>query len=123
MRFSKQREAVYDALCNTTSHPTAAEVYSQVKQAMPNLSLGTVYRNLDELCALGKARRVGVEGSAERFDANMGRHAHFVCTTCGSVADADLSAVRTACNAGEVSRVEVTLYGICNDCLAAKSKR
>lgn len=118
MRFSKQREAVYSALCNTTTHPTAAQVYLQVKQVIPNVSLGTVYRNLDALVALGKVRRVNVEGSAERFDAKMCRHAHLVCTSCGRVFDCDLPKVDLSCSVGRVSRAEVTLYGTCNDCLA-----
>lgn len=118
MRFSKQREAVYAALCNTTTHPTAAQVYLQVKEVIPNISLGTVYRNLDELCAQGKVRRVDVEGSAERYDAKMCRHAHFVCTSCGSVIDCDLPTVEANCSVGRVLRAEVTLYGTCNECLA-----
>lgn len=121
MRYSKQREAVYGVLCATTTHPDVQWVYKQVRKAMPNISLGTVYRNLEELCLLGRAKKLGVAGSAERFDARTEPHTHFVCTRCGSVCDVDCSGCFAdgyrKCDCGKVSSAEIMLYGVCKNCL------
>lgn len=115
MRFSKQREAVYKVLCATDTHPDASWVFAEVRKVMPSISLATVYRNLDELCSLGKVKRISVDGSAERFDAAMHAHAHFVCNECHRVLDAGVPTVEVDCPC-MVERAEVTLYGVCNDC-------
>lgn len=116
MRYSKQREEVYKVLCQTDTHPDVAYVYKEVRKVIPKISLGTVYRNLEELCKAGRARKVSVEGSPERFDAKMQNHAHFVCASCGAVLDADLPKVDCSCNVGKVVRAEVMFYGVCEKC-------
>ncbi len=116
MRFSKQRQVVYEVLCATTAHPDAATVFEEARKALPSISLATVYRNLDELCALGKVKRISVDGSAERFDAGMHAHAHFVCTECNRVLDAGVPTVQVDCDCGIANRAEVMLYGVCNNC-------
>ena len=116
MRYSKQREAVYQTLCNTTTHPDVQWIYTEVRKVMPHVSLGTVYRNLDELCLLGKIHRIGVEAGAERFDARMDTHAHLVCDVCGSVTDVEVDDYSVECSKQGVSRCEVMMYGICDKC-------
>ncbi len=117
MRFSKQREAVYSVLCQTDTHPDAVTIYHEAKKVLPTISLCTVYRNLDELCSLGKVRRIDLDDSTARYDANMQRHSHFVCYRCGRVLDVCAQEISSSCDVGSVERVEVTMYGICNDCL------
>lgn len=116
MRYSKQREAVYDVLCNTTAHPDVAWIYGEVKKLIPNISLATVYRNLGELEILGKIKRVSVEGYSERYDANVCDHAHIVCESCGRIDDADMSRVTVCHKFSNVTRCEVTFYGKCDEC-------
>ncbi len=116
MRFSKQREVVYKVLCATDTHPDAAAVFEEARKVLPSISLATVYRNLDELCELGKVKRISVDGSAERFDAGMHAHAHFVCYRCHRVLDAGVPSVDVDCVCGKAERAEVMLYGICNNC-------
>lgn len=116
MRYSKQREAVYDVLRRTNTHPDVAWIYANVKKIIPNISLATVYRNLNELESLGKIKKVSVEGYAERYDANVCNHAHIVCERCGKIIDADMSEIAVSHNFEFVSRCEVTLYGQCDDC-------
>lgn len=120
MRYSKQREEVYNVLCQTDAHPDVAYIYREVRKVLPQISLGTVYRNLEELCSVGRARKIGVEGSAERFDAKMQNHAHFVCTSCGAVLDTAMPNVDCNCSAGKVARAEVIFYGICEKCRFAE---
>lgn len=116
MRYSKQREAVYRVLCATNTHPDVSYIHKETLKIMPAISLGTVYRNLDELCNCGRIKSVSVEGSSKRFDATTTPHAHFVCTHCGSVQDVLPPAVDLRCECGQVERAEVILYGVCEKC-------
>lgn len=116
MRYSKQRYAVLQALQGTKTHPDASWIYTQVRKQLPQISLGTVYRNLQELCLTGLAKRVSCVGASERFDADVSQHPHFVCTRCGQVIDVDGQNVVCNCNVGDVISCEVVLYGICNQC-------
>lgn len=85
--FSRKRMAILSALQETSTHPTADWVYAQLRPRYPNLSLGTVYRNLKKLCETGKAVSVGVINGQEHFDGKIEPHAHFVCRECGALID------------------------------------
>ena len=87
-RYSRQRELIYEALMHTDQHPTAEMIYQWLKPTNPNLSLGTVYRNLNLLVDEGAAVRMAFP--VERYDANVEPHAHFRCQVCGGVFDLDL---------------------------------
>lgn len=84
-RYSKQRELIYQAVLNTTEHPTAETVYKWLKPDNPALSLGTVYRNLNQLADEGSIIRIPLP--VERFDGRVEPHAHFICRSCGRVYD------------------------------------
>ena len=85
--FSRKREAIYNAVCSTKVHPTAEWVYETLKPDYPDLSLGTVYRNIKKFCENGKIRSVGVIRGQEHFDGDTSKHSHFVCSGCGRVLD------------------------------------
>lgn len=89
--FSKKRKAIYDIICSTKTHPTAEWVYNQLKGDYPDLSLGTVYRNISLFKETGKIISVGVVDGHERFDGNVAPHTHFVCKCCNNVLDIDLA--------------------------------
>lgn len=116
MRYSKQREAVFQALASTDTHPDVSWVYNMARKQIPNISLGTVYRNLNELCDCGRAMRISAEGHVERFDARAYSHPHFVCEKCGKVVDVDPSKVTIICNVDGVNKADVMLYGLCDQC-------
>ena len=116
MRYSKQREAVYQVLCGTNTHPDVNWIYQGVRKIIPHVSLGTVYRNLAELVSCGRAHRVGVENSSERFDARTDPHAHYVCEKCRCVTDVELNQFDVNHQIPQVNRCEVIMYGVCNDC-------
>ena len=88
MRYSKQRELVMQTVERLCDHPTAEEIYDKAAQECPNLSLGTVYRNLNSLVEAGRVRRVSIPGKADRFDHTLPWHSHLYCTVCGGVTDA-----------------------------------
>ena len=87
---SKKRQVILEALAATTAHPTAQELYQQLKPDYPDLSLGTVYRNLSLFAEEGDAMSVGVFRGQERFDARTEPHAHLHCAQCGRVIDVPL---------------------------------
>ena len=85
--FSAKREAIYAALSSTAAHPSAEWIYDTLKTDIPDLSLGTVYRNLSMFKQNGKIRSLGVFNGHERFDYDTSDHAHFVCERCFDIRD------------------------------------
>lgn len=86
-RATRQRKVILEELQAVTSHPTADEVYQMVRQRLPRISLGTVYRNLELLSGAGLIQRLDAGGSQMRFDGNALPHAHVRCLRCGAVSD------------------------------------
>ena len=87
VRHSKKRDAILELMRGTACHPTADWVYQGIREIYPDISLGTVYRNLNQLCEERLVWRVGVVDGHERFDADTTPHAHFFCDRCGVVLD------------------------------------
>ena len=85
-RKSKQRDAIINELCARCDHPTAMDLYLSVREVIPNLSLGTLYRNLSQLEENGMVLRIP-DGTTDRFDGNVNPHVHFKCVGCGKVYD------------------------------------
>ena len=90
-RFSRKRQAIYDALRASREHPSAEWVYQTLKPEYPDLSLGTVYRNLKGMVAIGDVICVGNVDGKDRFDAYVHPHAHLLCDSCGAVVDLDIT--------------------------------
>jgi Fur family transcriptional regulator, peroxide stress response regulator len=121
-RWSKQRDTILRVVMNTKSHPRADWVYEQVKQEIPNISMGTVYRDLRSLTKSGEIRQLDLADGISRFDGNTDSHYHFRCEKCGCIFDldepVDKSIVkRVAKNTGfKVYRQRMELIGLCNAC-------
>ena len=126
-RNTKQKEAILRILKGTTSHPTADWIYEQVRREIPNISLGTVYRNLRLLKEEGKILELDLAGSFSRFDANTKNHYHFRCELCGRVFDLDEPVdkeidKRVARKTGfKVSQHRLEFRGLCIDCQRVNS--
>ena len=120
MRYSSRREAIREAVQSTRSHPSAEWVYEKVRQSIPSISLGTVYRNLKELSASGEIDTLETESGSVHFDAYTEPHAHFVCRKCGKIYDLSAGGAyaNTCKEAGHSVDAEKTvLYGICRECV------
>ncbi|NBI66055.1 transcriptional repressor [Pseudoflavonifractor sp. 60] len=124
VRYSKKREAILEAIRGTSCHPSAEWVYRQLKPRHPDLSLGTVYRNLAFFREQGLVRSVGTVQGQERFDAIVAPHSHFVCSCCGCVQDLpglqlgeELDRSVSMQYGLAVERHELTFYGLCPSCL------
>ena len=87
MRYSKQSEEVLNTVLNSNNHPDAKEIYELVKLKIPNVSLSTVYRNLNTLAKEGLIRKIELDDGNDRFDKTLCQHNHLKCTTCGKVID------------------------------------
>lgn len=127
MRTSKQREAIRTYMKDCHNHPTADQVYLALRKEFPNISLGTVYRNLMQLVELGELLQVNTGDNVSRFDCLTTQHAHFRCTQCGKVFDVEtpeLTQMPFSANAAKVGHVHsFSLYytGLCSDCLSNSS--
>jgi len=86
-RNTPQRAMILEELQKTTSHPSAVELYERVRRRLPKISLGTVYRNLELLAAMGKIQKLDLAGGEARFDGNLDPHYHVRCVRCGRVDD------------------------------------
>ena len=91
LKYSRQRESIKDFLQTRLDHPTADTIYENIRKIYPNISLGTVYRNLSLLAALGEITKISSTNGADRFDPNTSPHHHFICTSCQKVQDLDMS--------------------------------
>jgi Fur family ferric uptake transcriptional regulator/Fur family peroxide stress response transcriptional regulator len=120
-RNTKQRDIIYEIVASTNTHPTADWIYEQAKRHIPNISLGTVYRNLKILSEEGKILEIN-DGKISRFDANVSPHHHFKCENCGNLYDIEEGELlhinkEIAKKKGyTVKSSLVVLYGICPKC-------
>ena len=119
---SKQREAILDFLATRKDHPTADVVYTNVRKQLPNISLGTVYRNLTLLSDNGEILRLRVGDGTDHFDADISPHYHFICKNCGCVLDLEMDNIDkineiAAKNFnGEIEGHCTYFYGLCSNC-------
>ena len=123
-RYSKKRAAILSAIRGTDCHPSAEWVYQTLKPSHPDLSLGTVYRNLVFFQERGDIRSVGVVRGQERFDGITTPHSHFICRHCGAVMDLSRTELsdRIDRDVSEkyglmVDRHELTFHGLCPTCI------
>lgn len=122
-KHSRKRDAIMDCLRTTTAHPAAEWIYTKLKPEIPDLSLGTVYRNLSAFKEEGSVISVGTVGGFERFDARTEAHDHFICTACHAVSDLitpPLSeelfcSVQNQLGAS-VKGYSLNYYGLCSKC-------
>lgn len=121
-RMTKQKRVVFEVLASTKSHPTADWIYQQARREVPDISLGTIYRNLQVLLSEQKIRELNYGKGQSRFDANPMPHHHFVCEQCGQVIDFPMGAPPVspqllALAPGHVQGYRLECYGLCRDCL------
>lgn len=122
-KHSKKRDAILDCIRRTKCHPSAEWVYQQLKPEIPDLSLGTVYRNIAMFREEGTIQSIGVVGGLERYDYNTEPHTHFICTSCNQVLDLDeielpqetLEAAEKLLG-GSIATYQLQFTGRCGDC-------
>ena len=125
-RFSQQRERIYEVVRTSMEHPTAQMVYDALRPEMPRLSLGTVYRNLQQMVQEERLR--ALDGPVVRFDAVLPPHTHIRCVRCGQVKDVslpyDAALDRTAAGGGwAVTGHDLVFSGLCPVCGAEEAQK
>lgn len=124
LKYSRQRESIKLYLAQTKEHPTADMVYTNIRKKHPNISLGTVYRNLKLLVDHGEIIKFSAGDGSDRFDGNTKPHYHFICTKCSEVSDIYIDdkvieSVNTSALSdfdGEINGHDILFYGNCSNC-------
>lgn len=125
LKKSKQRDMIKAFLMGRKDHPTADVIYMNVRQQNPNISLGTVYRNLTLLADIGEIQRIRVGDGMDHFDADISPHYHFICNECGSVIDLEMESIESINEIaaerfkGNIAGHITYFYGTCENCTTA----
>lgn len=127
-RFTEQRAAVYRFLADTTSHPTAEEVFLEVRTKVPGISLATVYKSLETLVGCRLAIKLSHADGSARYDGRTDPHDHARCMGCGKVSDinghlddAQISALERRAGGFTVVGYQLEVIGYCSSCAFARS--
>lgn len=122
LKYSRQRESIKTCLMGRKDHPTADALYTSIREEFPNISLGTVYRNLSLLVELGEIQKFSCGDGTDHFDYDTSPHYHYVCRHCGKIVDIPMDTVRTLEETaahyvkGTIDEHTVFFYGTCEDC-------
>lgn len=123
LKYSRQRESIKEFLATRTDHPTADTVYTNLREKFPNISLGTVYRNLSLLADIGDITKITTGDGADRFDGRTTPHNHFICRKCHCVTDLDMESIDSIMDVagknftGRIDGYVTNFYGVCGDCI------
>ena len=124
MRNTNQKNAILQVLKNCCDHPTAEVVYERVRQDMPNVSLGTIYRNLRQFAEEGKVLTLETTDKKIHYDGQVAAHSHFLCRQCGKIIDVFEQSDVPDCLKTQgvaVDEQKTIYYGLCDECNAAKT--
>ena len=122
LKHSKQRDAVLSLLKSVYTHPTADWLHQELRKSIPNLSLATVYRNLNLLCETGNIIKIDIGDGTEHYDANTKDHCHMICANCHSVIDINVpSALSLKDEAQKLNDIKIfnshlSFSGLCQNC-------
>jgi Fur family peroxide stress response transcriptional regulator len=121
-RVTQQRETILNVLRYTNTHPTADWIYEKVRKLIPNISKGTIYRNLKILQEMKEITELNLSGTVSRYEGRRENHYHFRCEKCGRVFDLDEPVnteldEKVAIKTGfRVSYHQLEFRGLCKDC-------
>lgn len=125
-RFRK-RDAILRSLKQSKAHPSAEDLFVQLKPEIPDLSIGTVYRNLSLFKEQGLAVGIATVKGVERFDGNTDPHVHFICKDCGAVTDLEtVTLPQELKNAAQesggccIETWQLSFTGVCQGCLSQR---
>ena len=125
----RKRDAILDYLRQSTAHPSAETIYTDLKTQIPDLAMGTVYRNLTLFKQQGLATSVATVSGVERFDGNTAPHVHFICTDCNAVIDLHemqvpdtLRSMAADCCGGQIDGCNLSFTGLCRTCTDLKKR-
>ena len=121
-RFSKQRKLIYDMIVENPIHPSADVIYSRLRADHPELSLGTVYRNLNVLSEMGAIKKIDSRMKSERYDGRTDDHYHMICEKFGKMFDVETEYQTDLIHEAQrktphlLKEHNIIFYGICEKC-------
>ncbi len=118
--YSRQREQILETVKSMDVHPSADDIYNRVRRRLPHISLGTVYRNLNQLVETGELSCVQ-DGKTVRYDWETGQHQHFRCEVCGALQNVEVSNkvivnLLTKESGMIINEIDLEIKGICGTC-------
>ena len=125
--LTRQRQTILKELKNVVTHPSADAVYEMVRKELPRISMGTVYRNLEQMAKDGLILKLD-GGGQKRYDGNPAPHYHFRCQCCDDMTDLpmkpldDIRKIIQSLNGFEVKTYELNFTGVCPQCKQAQQK-
>lgn len=126
MNYSRQREIILETLKENVVHPTAEYLYEKVRKKDENISLATLYRNLNKLATEGIIKKIDGLETSSHFDHNTYSHYHFICDKCGKIFDVDCNIapdliLKTEKETGyKIKGHDIIFHGLCNECKGEK---
>ncbi len=129
IKYSRQRELILQTVQHACNHPTADWVYQQVRASCPNISLATVYRNLNQLAQAGQIKKIPAGNGGDRFDRTTGRHYHMRCTCCGNIFDVNipffdqLNALASKQSGFDILSHDILFVGLCDTCKKLQNEK
>ena len=123
MNYSRQRESIKEFLASRTDHPTADTIYLNIRRQYPNISLGTVYRNLNLLTEIGEVTRLTAGDGCDHFDYRTEPHNHFVCRKCHAIMDLQMDSIENIIDLaqkdfpGIIEKHYTNFVGVCPECI------
>ncbi len=130
LAFTFQRQVIYEAVVDSREHPTPELIYEQVRQRIPSISLGTVYKNVKTFLDTGVLKEVTLHHGSLRLESNMTPHHHLVCSSCKAIFDIEESAVepiqlsaRELPPGFSIKRCRVEFVGECESCQTAGPRK
>ncbi len=129
LAFTFQRQVIYEAVLDSMDHPTPEHIYEQVRERIPSISLGTVYKNVKTFIDTGLLKEVSLHHGSLRLEANMKHHHHLVCSRCKSIFDLDADRVAPMKLAGllpkgfEARQWNLEIVGVCASCRKSMSSK
>lgn len=128
MKYSRQREEILNIIKESDKHPSAEVIYEEARKKLPNISLGTVYRNLNFLVESGMIKQIKGLDEKDRFDKTLKDHGHLLCDACKTVYDADDALIdalkeNIQTKTGFVTKnYNIVVTGICHECQKERRK-
>lgn len=117
MKHSKQRDTILKIINESCEHLDAYQIYELVQKEIPNISLGTIYRNLNQLSDIGQIKKISISDGNDRFDKTICSHSHFYCVRCSKLLDIKIKLETTELEECQIISHDIVLNGICKDCL------
>ena len=130
LAFTFQRQVIYEAVVDSREHPTPELIYEQVRQRIPSISLGTIYKNVKTFLDSGVLKEVTLHHGSLRLESNMTPHHHLVCSSCKAIFDIKETAVESVRlptselpTGFAIQQCRVEFVGVCKSCQTARRKK